>query len=134
MSESIHPVDLLVGQRVRFLRLGCGMSQTGLASHLGLTFQQVQKYEKGTNRISASKLVEIAQALSVDVSDLFSDASNLHAAKARSSQNALAASQVDVAILRKLSGIRDSRVKRRILALISAFTDKAGSSSASARN
>ena len=129
MSESIHPVDRLVGQRVRLLRLSCRMSQTVLASHLGLTFQQVQKYEKGTNRISASKLVEIARALSVNVSDLFDGTGNLDA-KAKSSQNALAVSPVDVEIFRKLSGIRDGRLKKRILALISALTAESEGTSA----
>ena len=131
MSDSIHPVDRLVGQRVRLLRLSCRMSQTVLASHLGLTFQQVQKYEKGTNRISASKLVEIARALSVNVSDLFDGTSNLDAAKAKSSQNALAVSPVDVEIFRKLSGIRDGRLKKRILALISALAAEEEAASAS---
>lgn len=56
-------IDLYVGQRVRARRVAMGMSQEKLADALGLTFQQVQKYEKGTNRISCSKLVVIAKAL-----------------------------------------------------------------------
>ena len=74
MNDPIHPVDRLVGRRVRLLRKCQGMSQTELANAIGLTFQQVQKYEKGTNRISASKLFEIAQALNVEVAALFADA------------------------------------------------------------
>lgn len=68
---SIHPVDLHVGRRVRDLRKTLGVSQGRLADALGLTFQQVQKYERGTNRISASKLWDIARALKVDVAYFF---------------------------------------------------------------
>ena len=60
-----HPTDVIVGSRVRAARLACGMSQTALAEAIGVTFQQVQKYENGSNRISASKLVEVATTLRV---------------------------------------------------------------------
>ena len=66
-----HRVDVHVGARVRILRRASGMSQEALADRLGLTFQQVQKYERGANRISASKLFEIAAALNVPVSSFF---------------------------------------------------------------
>ena len=62
-----HPVDVNVSQRVRMRRVMCGLSQTALANRLGLTFQQLQKYESGMNRISASKLWLIAQALDAQV-------------------------------------------------------------------
>jgi transcriptional regulator with XRE-family HTH domain len=63
--DTAHPVDLYVGARVRFRRKQVDMSQEKLANALGLTFQQVQKYERGANRISCSKLVEMAKAMSV---------------------------------------------------------------------
>ncbi len=63
--RSPDAIDVYVGQRVRAQRVAIGMSQEKLADALGLTFQQVQKYEKGTNRISCSKLVQIAKALRV---------------------------------------------------------------------
>lgn len=62
-TKGPHPVDVAVGARVRTARVARGLSQAALAEQLGLTFQQVQKYERGANRISASKLVEIAQSL-----------------------------------------------------------------------
>ena len=65
------PRDIEVGQRVRALRLERGLSQTALATRLGLTFQQVQKYEKGSNRISASRLQAIAEIFQVSIGDLF---------------------------------------------------------------
>ena len=60
-----HAVDKAVGARVRDLRLKAGMNQSELGRALGLTFQQVQKYESGANRISCSKLVDISRALKV---------------------------------------------------------------------
>ncbi len=66
-----NPVDLHVGGRVRMRRKFLGLSQTDLAVALGLTFQQVQKYERGSNRISASKLFEIARTLKVPVAYFF---------------------------------------------------------------
>jgi transcriptional regulator with XRE-family HTH domain len=64
-------VDVMVGGNVRRRRTMLGVSQEKLAAQLGITFQQVQKYEKGTNRVSASKLVAISTALQCNVADLF---------------------------------------------------------------
>ena len=72
--EVAHPVDTHVGKRVRMRRLMLGMSQTKLGDALGLTFQQVQKYEKGTNRISASRLQQIAAIQQVPVTFFFEGA------------------------------------------------------------
>jgi transcriptional regulator with XRE-family HTH domain len=66
-----NPVDLHVGARVRMRRKFLGMSQEGLAESIELTFQQVQKYERGSNRISASKLFEISTALKAPVAYFF---------------------------------------------------------------
>jgi transcriptional regulator with XRE-family HTH domain len=65
-----HRLDLAMGQRVRDRRQAIGMSQRELADALGITFQQVQKYERGTNRISFSRLVEIAGALNISIAEL----------------------------------------------------------------
>ena len=67
------PVDVHVGARVRTRRLLIGMNQETLAKALGLTFQQVQKYEGGANRVSASRLSQIADVLGVPISYFFSD-------------------------------------------------------------
>jgi transcriptional regulator with XRE-family HTH domain len=66
-----NPVDLHVGHRIRSRRKSLGMSQSELAARLGLTFQQIQKYERGSNRVSASKLYETARALNVPLTDFF---------------------------------------------------------------
>ena len=66
------PVDVEVGHRIRIERLSRGLSQTALANQLGVTFQQVQKYEKGVNRVGAGRLTKIAEVLGVPVSTFFS--------------------------------------------------------------
>ncbi|HEX3367004.1 helix-turn-helix transcriptional regulator [Phenylobacterium sp.] len=67
------PVDVSVGARIRLIRNIRGMSQQALAQAIGITFQQVQKYERGVNRVSASMLVRIAETFDVAISDLFGD-------------------------------------------------------------
>ncbi len=71
MSEGPHQIDLRVGERVRERRKALGITQDRLAQALDLTFQQVQKYERGVNRMSASKLFEAAQVLNVPVNWFF---------------------------------------------------------------
>lgn len=66
-----HPVDVHVGARLRVFRKEAGMSQQVLGDRLGLTFQQVQKYERGTNRVSASKLFEASDILGVRIESFF---------------------------------------------------------------
>ncbi len=68
-----HPVDVHVGARVRMRRTLLGMSQTTLGEAIGLTFQQVQKYERGPNRIGASRLFELSWALDVPVEYFFDE-------------------------------------------------------------
>jgi transcriptional regulator with XRE-family HTH domain len=73
--KSTGPVDALIGARIRLQRNAIGMSQEKLGEILGVTFQQVQKYEKGTNRVGASRLQSIADALGVSVSFFFDQVS-----------------------------------------------------------
>jgi transcriptional regulator with XRE-family HTH domain len=76
-KKAPNPVDKHVGSRVRMRRMMLAMSQEKLGDALGLTFQQVQKYEKGTNRIGASRLQQIAHILQVPVSFFFEGAPNV---------------------------------------------------------
>ena len=72
MSKSkSHPIDIRVGQRIKEIRKSMGMTQRHLAKQIGVKFQQIQKYESAINRVSASKLFMIAEALGVRVEDLF---------------------------------------------------------------
>jgi transcriptional regulator with XRE-family HTH domain len=73
-SRKPNPVDIHVGGRVRFRRMLLGMSQERLGERLGLTFQQVQKYEKGINRIGASRLFDLSQVLGVPVQFFYDEA------------------------------------------------------------
>lgn len=73
-SRRANPMDVHVGTRVRLRRMLLGMSQEKLGEHLGLTFQQVQKYEKGVNRIGASRLSELAKVMGVPVQFFYDEA------------------------------------------------------------
>ena len=72
--EQPDPIDIIVGNNIRSRRKMLKISQSELASHLGVTFQQVQKYERGTNRVSASKLWYTAEKLDCTVMDFFDGA------------------------------------------------------------
>ena len=71
MAKRIEPVDKLVGQNIRIFRMAKGISQTELGNAVGVTFQQIQKYEKGINRVGASRLQQIAHILQVPVEFFF---------------------------------------------------------------
>jgi len=70
------PLDAMVGARIRMFRINRGISQAVLAERIGVTFQQVQKYEKGANRVGASRLSQIASVLGISVGELFDTSEN----------------------------------------------------------
>jgi transcriptional regulator with XRE-family HTH domain len=72
-AKAINPTDKHVGERVRMYRIKAAMSQYALGKQIGITFQQIQKYEKGTNRIGASRLQQISEILNIPVASLFED-------------------------------------------------------------
>ena len=84
-----HPVDVQVGARMRELRIRAGMSQTTLGEAMNVSFQQVQKYEKGTNRMGASRLIQIASVLNVPVEALFEGLETSNAASGADSQGVM---------------------------------------------
>lgn len=73
-SKAANAVDVLVGSRICLFRMRRKLTQSDLGKALGVSFQQVQKYERGTNRVGAGRLLLIAEALNVQVSDFFADA------------------------------------------------------------
>jgi transcriptional regulator with XRE-family HTH domain len=73
MKRGPHPIDVLVGQNIRICRLQRGLSQSELGEKVGVKFQQIQKYEKGVNRVGASRLFQIAAALEVPLTSLFAE-------------------------------------------------------------
>ena len=73
MPKDVDAVDLSIGQRIRAFRLSRGMSQSELGSRIGVTFQQIQKYERGANRIGGGRLKKIAAALDAPITALFGE-------------------------------------------------------------
>ena len=127
-SNGPNPIDVYVGERVRARRKLMDMSQTELALALGLTFQQVQKYERGTNRISASKLYDISRALKVPIEYLFSgyDSSDLPPGDAAEGQQAvhLFLTLPDgIELARAFPRIRDKRRRQKVLDLVYAMSE-----------
>jgi transcriptional regulator with XRE-family HTH domain len=117
-QDGAHPIDKHVGRRVRLARISKDISQTALAKSLGITFQQVQKYEKGANRVSASRLFEIATFLQVAVSFFFEGAINDAGSAGESKPTEVGLHRVDVEILETLAKIDDRVLKRKLRELI----------------
>ena len=111
-----HPTDIHVGQRAREARVAKGMTQTDLGDALGLSFQQVQKYEKGTNRIGSSRLWEICKVLDQPITFFFEDLS--HGA-ASAPKPALSSRAIKLA--KEIDEISDDAVKTHFLRLIRSY-------------
>jgi transcriptional regulator with XRE-family HTH domain len=124
-KKAPNPIDKHVGSRVRMRRIMLGMSQEKLGDALGLTFQQVQKYEKGTNRIGASRLQQIAQILQVPVSFFFEGAPVLHGqadglreAPSPAYVSDFLATSEGLALTKAFMRIKDAKLRRRIVDLV----------------
>jgi transcriptional regulator with XRE-family HTH domain len=117
--------DVEIGRKIRALRLERGMSQTNLADGIGLTFQQVQKYEKGTNRVSAGRLHKIADLLNIPVT-FFYDAPAARSKKRDAGDPALAFLQTKgaVRLMRAYSDISSRTTKYALLVLAEALRNK----------
>ena len=112
-----HPVDVLVGRKARERRALEGMSQTTVANSLGLTFQQLQKYEKGHNRISASKLYELAQIFDVPISYFFE---GIEEGKIAPSPDEVLTKRETLELVRAYYAISDPAVRDSIRKLVQA--------------
>jgi transcriptional regulator with XRE-family HTH domain len=122
-----NPIDIHVGSRVRLRRMMLGMSQEKLGEQLGITFQQIQKYEKGTNRIGASRLQHIARVLTVPVAFFFEDAPGGPAETAGMSESHSAHYVVDflsssegLQLNKAFVRVKDAKLRRRIIDLVRA--------------
>ena len=127
------PIDIHVGARVRLRRNLLGISQTDLGKALGVTFQQVQKYEKGTNRISASRLFNLSRVLGEPISYFFEDLSPAAAGggrpRARGLSEAPAAvlepdslsRRETVELIRAYYWVKDPQLRKRVLDLLKAL-------------
>ena len=129
-KKSLDPIDKHVGNRVRMRRMMLGMSQEKLGEALGLTFQQVQKYENGTNRIGASRLQYLSDILQVPV--LFFFEGSPHARRARSRIDGppspdyitdFLTSRDGLTLTKAFMRIKDAKLKRRIVDLVQRIAD-----------
>jgi transcriptional regulator with XRE-family HTH domain len=126
-KKAPNPTDKHVGSRVRMRRMMLSMSQEKLGDALGLTFQQVQKYEKGTNRIGASRLQQISQILQVPVSFFFEGApaavtighhDGMSEAPSPAYVSDFLATPDGLALIKSFMKIKDSKLRRRIVDLV----------------
>jgi transcriptional regulator with XRE-family HTH domain len=139
-SENPDPIDIHVGARLRMRRNLIGLSQEQLGKSLGLTFQQIQKYERGINRMGSSRLFQIAKTLSVPVAYFFEDIPNspsatgepLSAEDQNAEKNNLSDQKNDYDILRRRETlelirayykIQDSKQRRKVYELIRSMSD-----------
>lgn len=118
ITDGPHPVDIHVGRRVRLRRTLLGLSQETLGACLDLSFQQVQKYEKGRNRVSASRLHQLGDVLDVPVSYFFDDMPGEGAA---SPSDDLLARRETLELVRAYYGVGDPAVRRRLYDLVRAL-------------
>jgi transcriptional regulator with XRE-family HTH domain len=133
VKKAPNPIDKHVGSRVRMRRMMLGMSQEKLGDALDLTFQQVQKYEKGTNRIGASRLQQISQILQVPVEFFFEGAPTgmerpvgTGDAPSPAFVSDFLASSEGLALTRAFTRIADPKVRRRIVDLVQAIVGEDG--------
>lgn len=131
MTKAPNDIDRQVGSRVRMRRMMIGMSQEKLGAALGLTFQQVQKYEKGTNRISASRLQQIAGVLEVTIDFLYGGSGSVESSPgfaegSGAGYDAELMTSDGLKLLKAYRLIEDRAVKRRVLDLVQALAGRPG--------
>ena len=132
IKKAPNPIDQHVGSRVRIRRVLTGMSQEKLGEALGLTFQQVQKYEKGTNRIGASRLQHIASILGVTISFFFEGLpSDNNAARAQGMDESDTSHVIEflsttegLQLNKAFARIKDPKVRRRVVDLVSTLSNE----------
>jgi transcriptional regulator with XRE-family HTH domain len=130
-----NPMDIHVGSRVRLRRMVIGMSQEKLGEKMGLTFQQIQKYEKGTNRIGASRLYQLSLILDVPVQFFFEDAPISMTGRNAAGVSGFAESKTEAFLLDFLNSrdglelnrafvkITDPKVRKRVVELVRALSE-----------
>lgn len=135
IKKTPNPIDVFVGSRVRLRRLMVGMSQEALADRLGVTFQQVQKYEKGTNRISASRLQAISDVFRVPPSFFFQDEENAapSAGQETGDVSTFVSSKEGLDLNRAFLKIEDTGVRKSIIALATALSKASAAEQAGER-
>lgn len=124
-KKQTNPIDIQVGNRVRIRRMLIGMSQERLGDLLGLTFQQVQKYEKGVNRIGAGRLYEVSRILNVPV-DFFYEGVASSSPEGESAPPVMefVSSGEGLQLALAFMKIKDARVRKRMLDLVKSLAEE----------
>lgn len=128
-KKQANPIDVQVGNRVRIRRMLIGMSQERLGDLLGLTFQQVQKYEKGVNRIGAGRLYEVSRILNVPVDFFYEGVSSSTASGSKEMEDAppvieFVSSGEGLQLSLAFMKIKDTKVRKRVLDLVKSLADE----------
>jgi transcriptional regulator with XRE-family HTH domain len=143
MKSIPHPIDIHVGRRLRARRRLLGLTQDALASAVDIKFQQIQKYEKGTNRIGASRLFQLSQILDVPVQFFFEDAPVSMTARGAAMAAGFAESKTEAFLLDFLNSrdglelnrafvkITDPKVRKRVVELVRALSEEVSASAGS---
>ncbi|GHU19441.1 transcriptional regulator [Alphaproteobacteria bacterium] len=125
MKNSSKDLDVYIGSKIKFRRSMLSISQDKLGSHLGVTFQQIQKYEKGSNRVSASMLYHIADFLDVNIAYFTDGFENATKALHEDSSNAydvdVSKKKESIDLLKAYYKITNPVVRRKVLDLVKAF-------------
>jgi len=116
-----EPVDVQVGANIRIFRLAKGLSQTALADATGVTFQQVQKYESGTNRVSSSRLVKISKVLEVPVAQFFDQDGGKEETIASETAASLLSQPLAVRLLRAFARVPNKRTRLSVVNFVEAL-------------
>ena len=130
MKKSTGSIDKEIGSRVRMRRISIGMSQEKLGDMLGLTFQQVQKYEKGMNRISVARLVDIAKILGVDIHFFFNGIKSGKADAGFAEEETppyvadMMSTPEGLQLIRTFSSIKSPKIRKSIVQLVSTLASQ----------
>lgn len=125
-----NPIDVQVGARVRMRRMLVGLSQEKLGERIGLTFQQIQKYEKGTNRISASRMQQISEALTVPVAYFFDGSHSGEKSEGGFSEKSapfitdFLSTSEGLALNKAFLRLKDPKVRRKIIDLVKSLAEE----------
>jgi transcriptional regulator with XRE-family HTH domain len=120
-----HPIDVHIGRRLRQRRTLLGMSQSGLGAAMGVTFQQVQKYEHGANRSGATQLFEVSRVLDVPISFFFEDAGALSFKSRERKTGSPMNDRETLHLVRDFFRIRDPRVRLNVARMVKAIAQPA---------
>ena len=116
-KQNTADIESLIGERIRSRRIQVGMSQQELGKALGVTFQQIQKYEKGSNRVSYAGLLKIAEALECNVMQFFEDLTKVQQAASRPFSKFMSTKE-SVAIIEAMSKIKSQEIRRSVIDIV----------------